>query len=368
MNRISSLLILLLLSGIKVALMGQPASDTLEVVNIMHPMLQAYMQDSTYYHHDSFDTTVIARYYQPEQERRLDHPQGKQVSWKRHLSSQDVSQISIWVSEQPDYRRAMTFTTRSVTDTTYVIRNLLPYRHYYYKVVEVAKDSTICTLTDGRFRTTGQVRMVQVDGARNVRDIGGWPTQFGIPIRYGLLYRSGRLDNVTDEGIHQLKVNLGVRAELDLRKESRLTCSPLGDDVDFICLVTDCYAGYMARGKERLAEDLQWIVARLRENKSVNWHCAVGCDRCGTMSFLIEGLLGVSEVDLCRDYELSCFAGFKRPRSHKGFRTMLPYIKRQGPANDLAQCFYNYWLSAGVSKDDLDYLRSIMLDNLQPIE
>lgn len=344
----------------------QPKLEQIEVVNIMHPLLQAYMEDSTYFYISNMDTSVIARYYKPEYGVRLDHPQGKSVEWHTTLSSNDLREIRISISEQPDYSEVQTFYP-SLKDTAYVIKNLLPYRQYFYKVDEMDRDSSFSTLTKGIFRTIGQVRMIRVDGARNVRDIGGWPTQFGIPIRYGLLYRSGRLDNVTPTGIHLFKENLGVGAELDLRSESKLRVSPLGHDVSFIRLVSDSYTGYLSKGKNRLGEDVTWIINRLREGKSVDWHCAVGCDRCGTLSFLIEGVLGVSEIDLCRDYELSCFAAHKRYRSHKGFRTMIPYIKRFGPAEDLAQCFFNYLMEAGVNKDDLLYLRSIMLDNNQPI-
>lgn len=344
----------------------QPKREQMEVVNIMHPLLQAYMEDSTYFYTSSMDTSVIARYYKPELGVRLDHPQGKRVKWHTTLSADKLQDVRISLSETPDYAEAQTFFP-SVNDTTYVIKNLLPYRQYFYKVEEMDKDSVFAILTRGVFRTIGQVRMIRVDGARNVRDIGGWSTQFGIPIRYGLLYRSGRLDNVTPTGIHLFKENLGVGAELDLRSESKLKASPLGKDVSFVRLVSDSYTGYLQKGKKRLGEDVTWIINRLREGKCVDWHCAVGCDRCGTLSLLIEGVLGVSEIDLCRDYELSCFAAHKRYRSHKGFRTMIPYIKRFGPTDDLAQCFFNYLIEAGVKQDDLFYLRSIMLDNNQPM-
>lgn len=345
----------------------RPKLEQIEVVNIMHPLLQAYMEDSAYYFNANMDTSVIAQYYQPETGKHLDHPQGKRVEWHPTLTSEQLRKVLISLSETPDYAESQTFYP-SLSDTAYVIKNLFPYRFYYYKVEEISQKNDTLLLVRGVFRTIGQVRMIRVDGVRNVRDIGGWPTQFGIPIRYGLLYRSGHLDKVTQTGIHLFKDNLNVRAELDLRSESKLKSSPLGKDVSFIRLTSDSYTGYLQKGKKRLGEDVTWIINRLREGKSVDWHCAVGCDRCGTLSFLIEGVLGVSAVDLCRDYELSCFAGHKRYRYHKGFRTMIPWIQHFGPADDLAQCFFNYLLDAGVSRDDLHFLRSIMLDIEQPTE
>ena len=37
------------------------------------------------------------------------------------------------------------------------------------------------------------------------------------------------------------------------------------------------------------------------------FHCAGGADRTGTLAFLIEALVGVSENDLSKDYELTTF-------------------------------------------------------------
>jgi len=197
-----------------------------------------------------------------------------------------------------------------------------------------------------------------------VRDIGGWPTSFGVPIRYGKLFRSAHLDEVTPEGYHDLVENLNVTAELDLRglfrREPHLKASRMGENIDFIRIVADSYG--LSSQCEKYAQALIWIISRLREGKSVDWHCGVGCDRCGTLSFLIEGVLGMSEVDLCRDYELSSLKGHKRYRGHVGFRKLLPWMKNHWPDTDLTQCFYNYWIESGVSEADIEYLRSVMLE------
>ena len=99
------------------------------------------------------------------------------------------------------------------------------------------------------------------------------------------------------------------------------------------------------------------------EGKNVDWHCAIGCDRCGTVSFLIEGLLGMYELDLCRDYELSTLSlGRNNKRTRGSLKGMINFIKNYGPDNDLKQCFYNYWRSIGMEKDELDYFIYLMLD------
>ena len=341
------------------------AQSELEVINIEHTALQAYMADSTYYHNDSVDISVIAKYADREQYgRNLDRPQGKQLTWTPAADTSDIAEIRITLSERKDLRDSITYNPATINATTYTIYNLLPKRTYYYSAEEIHHDGSITQLCEGAFRTDGQVRMMHIEGASNVRDIGGWPTQFGFPVKYGILYRSGHMDNVSEASCHDFVENMGVTAELDLRglfrKEPHLSHSRLSDSVMFTRIVADSYG--LSSQRTIYARCLNWIVERLKEGRAVNWHCGVGCDRCGTLSFLIEGVLGVSEIDLCRDYELSCFRGHKRYRSHKGFRKMLPFIKQQGPEDDLAQCFYNYWVESGVPAINIEYLRTVMLD------
>lgn len=61
------------------------------------------------------------------------------------------------------------------------------------------------------------------------------------------------------------------------------------------------------------------LPAWLSEGKAVYLHCVGGADRTGTLAFLIEALVGVSESDLSKDYELTSFDGsHTRRRSDPG--------------------------------------------------
>ena len=341
------------------------AQDSIEIVNIENAAVQAYMADSTYYYNDDCDLTVITNYTNRDlYGERLDRPAGKTINWTPTTAPENILEIRITLSEHSDYSDSLTHFPASKKTSSYLITNLLPNRIYYYKAEEIHSDSTIALLDQGRFRTVGQVRMIRVAGSNNVRDIGGWPTSFGVPIKYGILFRSAHLDDVTEEGYHDLVENLNVTAELDLRglfrREPHLKSSRMGDKIDFTRIVADSYA--LSSNRFIYAQALNWIISRLREGKHVDWHCGVGCDRCGTLSFLIEGVLGMSEVDLCRDYELSSLKGHKRYRGHVGFRKLLPWMKSHWPDTDLTQCFYNYWVESGVSESDIKFLRDVMLD------
>lgn len=342
---------------------SNPASDGIEMFNVENPAVQAFMSDSTYFRTNDYRVSVVRRYYDPElYGAELDYSRGKTVAWHTSTPSDSIREIRITLSERGDFADSLTFRPEALTDTMCTVYNLIPARTYYYKVEEVLLDNRIRLLCADVFKTTGQVRMIRAQGTRNMRDIGGWMTSFGLPIRYGKLFRSGSMDAVKATGRHDLVENLRIGAELDLRGESKLKESRLGEDVDFIRIVTEGYMGGLERRSEALANDIQWVIARLRDGRNVDWHCAIGCDRCGTVSFLIEGVLGMSDVDICRDYELSSMRGHKRYRSSGGFHQMFAFIRKYGPEDDLAQCFYNYLVSIGVPADDLDYLRLEMLD------
>lgn len=336
------------------------SQNHIEVVNIENPAVQAYMADSTYFYDNNFLNSVVTKYdneavYGPNR----DWPAGKLVTWQRSTTLDNIADICITVSEENDYSNGFTFYPPSLEDTQYVIRNNFPDCTYFYKVEEIHNDGNIVLLNEGVYRTVGQVRMVQVLNNRNVRDLGGWPTQYGVPVQYGILYRSGSLDRMTPLGRHDFAENLGVMAELDLRGESRLTQSKLGADADFLLLPHEGYMKDLKNNPRLFAKDLRWIINRLQEGKSVDWHCAIGCDRCGTVSFMIEGLLGLYAEDLCRDYELSTFSGYKRTRGP--LKQMISYIQEFGEPDDLAGCFYNFWLSIGMKAEELDYFLGYML-------
>ena len=340
------------------------AQDNIEVVNIENKAVQDYMADAenTYTGNSDYRVSVITKYNDSNKYgKKLYWPQGKLVEWTPSVGIEDISEIRITVSENENYRNAVTHNPDEKSASSFVIRNMLPNRTYFYKVEEFHRDGTVAEMTNGMFRTVGQVRMIQVRNSTNVRDLGGWPTQYGMPVKYGRLYRSASLERTTANGRHDFVDNLGVVAELDLRHEVKRTSSPLGAGIDYLRLDHGSYLSGMKERSRVYVKDLNWIIDRLYEDKNVDWHCAIGCDRCGTLS-LIEGLLGFSEVDLCRDYELSTFSLSKNNKRHRGpLKSMISYIKTFGPDDDLAQCFFNYWVSIGMRKGDLNYFIYEML-------
>ena len=52
----------------------------------------------------------------------------------------------------------------------------------------------------------------------------------------------------------------------------------------------------------------------------------------------------------------------KNKRVRSPLKEMFTYIRTFGPEDNLAKCFYNYWLSLGMKRQELDYVIGIMLD------
>ena len=90
-----------------------------------------------------------------------------------------------------------------------------------------------------------------MDGVSNTRDIGGYQTVYGY-VKEGLVYRSAKLEAITDKGLETLKNKLGVKTDLDLRGEAEAsmpgnTANPAKCDNYFV-VETPQYASIPANG------------------------------------------------------------------------------------------------------------------------
>lgn len=145
--------------------------------------------------------------------------------------------------------------------------------------------------------------------AWNVRDLGGWPCDGGT-VKYGLLIRGGKLA-AADRAV--LVVELGIQHDLDLRgregggsdDEPDMTESPLGSDVWYTR--TQQYAWYALTPVATWQAYLRCVIDAVTHREPVYFHCTAGADRTGTLACVLEGLLGMSQSDIDKDYELTTF-------------------------------------------------------------
>ena len=62
---------------------------------------------------------------------------------------------------------------------------------------------------------------INIEAVKNIRDIGGYPVSCGVSVRRQLVYRSGDLDDLTEEGRLQIQ-KLGIKKIFDLRSFSEV--------------------------------------------------------------------------------------------------------------------------------------------------
>lgn len=70
-----------------------------------------------------------------------------------------------------------------------------------------------------------QKRKISVDGLTNIRDLGGYKSSNGKEIRFGKIYRSENLYNVTDEGMKSLEA-LELDKVIDFRGDDEIEVHP----------------------------------------------------------------------------------------------------------------------------------------------
>ena len=294
-------------------------------------------------------------------------PMGILLDWDSSTPTNLIREVVVTLVEEGDLhgekrqqKKVVRHYYPDINNTEYFLSNMCPNKSYSYTIEEVLQDGRKKVQGRGEFFTTGQVRMLAVGGMANVRDFGGWKTSFGTEIVYGRLYRGNRPDVITAAGKNDFVKNERITADLDLRGKD-LGSSPFGPEVRYYCTNNRRYKSALTSQTSILVRDLDIIADELSRGGNLFLHCNHGANRAGTLSFLIGGILGMSEVNLSKDYELSAFAYSFISRS-KTYGEMLPVIRSHGePGDDLAQCFYNYARHIGTSEKTLDTIRCIML-------
>ena len=253
---------------------------------------------------------------------------------------------------------------------------------------------------------------VELAGARNLRDLGGYSTIDGRQIKKGVLYRSDHLKRVRRQNVEAVAA-LGVQTVFDLRTEKELERDPPRLDtvtlLEVVHLPVDCelidpYAVARRILKGDVEEgDFQQLMMECYRNYALNYtsewsfllrdmagpgglpaliHCTYGRDRTGVSVAIVLRSLGVSEETVLEDYllsntfweseasRLSCFAScasfFRTPRSEvRALMEVRPeYLEAAFEAIDQKYGSFEDYLHEGLGIDDatLKRLRSALLE------
>lgn len=248
--------------------------------------------------------------------------------------------------------------------------NLVPQRDYTYHLYQTGTKGEDNLVSEGTFTTEGQLRMLNIDGMQNFRDLGGWPLPGGGHVRYDRLFRSEELYYepmnyfITPAGIHELLHVQGIGAELDFGSDSGY--SPLADSLEFIqgsdYQITP-YVKCISETPSQYKNCFEKVVELLRQDKKVLFHCTYGADRTGTFAFMLLGLLGATESDMAKDYELTNFfrPSMRRFRNDtQRYRTLVDSVKTAYAGETLNEKVEQMALSFGIKQSDIDDFRALM--------
>lgn len=283
-----------------------------------------------------------------------------------HGISADACEYTVTFSKSADLSDAVLYST---DETSYQVTNLELDTAYYWKVSTEIDGKEYESETTSFTTERSGPRVLYVDGITNVRDIGGYTTMSGDTVRQGRLIRCGKLHRsdgslkITDEGIAEMRKNLGVKSEIDLRQASDnenggLENSVLGEDVNYYPLPME-YEGNMIEGtfSEDNVGSLRGVfeVLSKEENYPVIFHCAIGTDRTGMVAYCIEALLGMSETDIVRDYLFSNFSEIDTSRSIATIRSKYPKFIKNYDGKTLQEKTYKFLNEyVGVPTEQLD--------------
>ena len=272
-----------------------------------------------------------------------DKPNPVKLSWEGKAAS-------IRISTSPDLSGYKEIKVDASPASVY---NLVPGVRYYYSVLtadgQVLKES--CVIPEGPMR--------MINGLlKNSRDLGGWKAG-DKTIKYGKIYRGANLDDIqSDASKMDIVINwLGVSVDLDLRGLPPGSQGGSGEKNPWRATDPVIYKNiklwhyFVPSANKSLQVEtspgetahqyqyaIRCIIEWLRDGKVVYFHCHGGADRTGTLAFLLEGLLGVSESDIAKDFELTTYSNSIHRRNSEGgwfYRGMVNYIRSFAPGKSI---------------------------------
>ena len=242
-------------------------------------------------------------------------PKPATISWENSRSG--ALYYTVRVGLQKDLSDAQAYL---VNDTTIDIEYLFAAKHYYYQIYAHYENNEVVKSQIFDFYTQDLPRTVSIPNVSNTRDIGGRFVLGGkYQVKQGMVYRGAEVDPssskawgaITEEGKRIMVDVLGIKTDLDLRDGKTLTQSPIDPSLVYINVAAPWYAGHensitAAKYKAALTTEIRTFANP--DNYPIYLHCSLGRDRAGTLALLISALVGVEEIDLYRDYEMSFFS------------------------------------------------------------
>ena len=242
-------------------------------------------------------------------------------------------------------------------------------------------------------------RHLPLEGAYNIRDLGGYETSNGASTLWKAILRSGDMHRLTPESRAAL-VDYGVRTVVDLRRDAELEEKPnvFADSPSVAYRRYDLWGGLLAPDRSDYDDASAWWLAHytmlLDERRPqvcaavaavadpaswpVVFHCAAGKDRTGVVAGLVLSLAGVPTETIAEDYALSAhflidrFLQMTPPEELPDGFGWKEYQREQCPPDAMRKMLGHvesvyggpeeYLRGGGVSQSRIDSLRSALLE------
>ncbi len=180
--------------------------------------------------------------------------------------------------------------------------------------------------TDSAFQNE-DYRLLPMDGAHNTRELGGYKTADGLSVKWGMLFRSDKLSDIskTDQAYLQ---NLGIKKIIDFRSKEEKAEDPdiIPKGISYIEMPINVDGAMRSKieavlkgetnkevksflidaNKEFVSDYIEVYENFLRglidDEGPILFHCTAGKDRAGFAAAITLIALGVSKEDVIKDY------------------------------------------------------------------
>ena len=170
-------------------------------------------------------------------------------------------------------------------------------------------------------------RLLPMDGSYNTRELGGYKTLDGKSVKWGVLFRSDKLSDISEADQNYL-VNLGIKKIVDFRSKSEKNEDPdkIPEDIDYVEMPIEVdgamrtkieailkgetdrdVKSFLIDANEEFINNYSHIYSKFlkdlaREQKPTLFHCTAGKDRAGFAAAITLIAIGVSKEDAIEDY------------------------------------------------------------------
>jgi protein-tyrosine phosphatase len=262
-------------------------------------------------------------------------------------------------------------------------------------------------------------RLIPMENAANFRDLGGIPTKDGRVVKWGKIYRSGKLNSLSDKDLDYFNT-LGINTVIDFRddievakdktrfptnREVKRVRTPIGDrsgnmqaqlkkqvrqadqdTFDSEKFVADVMRQFVDTFAYQYQPFLDLIAEE--ENAPLLYHCTAGKDRTGLGTALVLAMLGVEEEIIYGDFMMSNY--YRNEQINKTLRKSSLVIKQRvvQPLVEVKESYIKTAFDAidekygsmdnflekeyGYDAEKLDVIRKKYLmyndDNVEPLE